>query len=284
MAARRSLATLGPRDTREMKIDEEAHRQRILTQFTHQAKPFADAPAHSAEDSLKLILSAVAVSPDDEVLDVACGPGIVSCALAAVARQVTGVDLVPAMIEQARKRQAKMQLANVHWRVGDAAHLEEPDNSFSLVVTRYSFHHLVEPVAVLREMVRVCRPGGCVAVIDVTPEAEKMQAYDEIEIFRDPSHVHALCFEELAALGQQCGLILRNTVGFGLESTMEALLAGSFPPPGNADRVRAMVRGDIGKDRLSIRAFEREGEIFYVFPTTIMVWTKPLLDSLGKAS
>lgn len=251
------------------------HNQQILDQFTRQAKPFSDAPAHSAEDTLRVFLEAVEVISADQVLDVACGPGIISCALATVARRVTGFDLVPAMIEQARKRQAERRLSNVDWRIGDAVHLPYDDASFSLVVTRYSFHHLIDPGTVLREMARVCRPGGRIAVADVTPEAAKTAAYDELETMRDPSHAHALSLEELQALGADLGLSPRTTVSFRLESSMEALLAGSFPPEGNAEKIRRLVRADLGLNRLSIGAFEKEGEIHYSFPTTVMVWNKP---------
>lgn len=252
------------------------HDQRILDQFTRQAVPFAMAPSHSTEESLRIFIDAVGVTTADKVLDVACGPGIISCALAAIAREVTGFDLVPAMLEEASKRQNSLGLKNLEWRLGDAGRLPFDDGAFDLVVTRYSFHHLLNPSAVLGEMARVCRPGGRVAVADVTPEAHKTKAYDELEITRDPSHTHALSFDELNALGSQLGLQLANTGSYRLDNSVESLLAASFPPPGNADRFRKMVRDDIGVDRLSINAYLKDGELRFSFPTSIVVWTKPV--------
>src|SRR4029077_9768027 len=95
------------------------------------------------------------------------GPRRVACSVAEVARHVTGLDLTPAMIEQAQARQRSKGLTNLTWLVGDAVPLPFPDASFSVVSTRYSFHHFLDPEAVLAEMVRVCSPGGRVAVIDV---------------------------------------------------------------------------------------------------------------------
>lgn len=251
------------------------HNQRILDQFTRQAVPFATAPSHSTEESLRILIDTVRVTPADNVLDVACGPGIISCALAAVAREVTGFDLVPAMLDEARKRQNSMRLKNLEWKLGDAGRLPFGDATFDLVVSRYSFHHLLDPGAVLGEMARVCRPGGRVAVADVTPEEEKTKAYDELEITRDPSHTHALSFDQLKALGSQQGLRLSNTGSYRLDNSVESLLAASFPPPGNADRFRCMVRDDIGIDRLSISAYLKDGELRFSFPTSVVVWTKP---------
>lgn len=251
------------------------HNRRILDQFTRQAAPFALAPSHSTEESLRILIETVQVTPADKVLDVACGPGIISCALASIACEVTGFDLVPAMLDEARKRQSSMGLNNLEWRLGDAGHLPFDDGTFDLVVTRYSFHHLLDPGAVLREMARVCRPGGRVAVADVTPEENKTKAYDELEITRDPSHTRALSFEQLKTLGLQQGLQLANTGAYRLDNSVDSLLAASFPPPGNGDRFRRMVRDDIGVDRLSISAYLKDGELRFSFPTSIVVWTKP---------
>jgi ubiquinone/menaquinone biosynthesis C-methylase UbiE len=261
-------------DTQHMEPYDKEHNERILDQFTRQAEPFALAPAHSAEDSLRLLMTSVEVKPTDEVLDVACGPGIISCELASVARHVTGIDMVPAMLEQARKRQNEKGLNNVQWRLGDAEHLPYEDQSFSLVVTRYSFHHLLNPDLVLREMVRVCRSGGRVAVVDVTPDEGKANAYDDLEKLRDPSHTRALTLTQLKELGARHSLSLVKTANYRVDVAVDALLKDSFPPPGNAEKVRRMVREDIGVNRLSMDAYQRDGELRFYFPTSIVVWTK----------
>src|SRR5437588_845532 len=145
----------------------EEQRRLILDQFTRQAVPFTQMPAHSNDEANRLLIDMASIGPDDTVLDVACGPGLVACAMAEVARHVTGIDLTPAMIEQAQARQQAKGLTNLTWIVGDAVPLPFPAAAFSVVVTRYSFHHFLDPQAVLAEMVRVCVPGGRVAVIDV---------------------------------------------------------------------------------------------------------------------
>lgn len=258
-----------------MHLSTEQHNEQILDQFTRQAEPFALAPAHSTEESLRILLDAIAVVPADIALDVACGPGIVTCALASIAQHVTGVDLVPAMIEQAHKLQTEKSLQNLSWQIGDAADLPFEDGFFSLVVTRYSFHHLLHPGKVLREMSRVCRPGGRIAIADVTPAAEAARGYDELETLRDPSHTRALSIQELKALGDKQDLKLLNTATYRMDAEVEALLAVSFPPPGNADRVRRMVRNDIGVNRLSINAHLDQGKVRFSFPISVLVWTKP---------
>ena len=141
------------------KADE--HQRLILEQFTNQAVPFSQMQNHSPE----LLLTASGAGPQDTVLDVACGPGLMACAFAKVARHVTGIDLTPAMIEQAKVMQQADGLTNLTWHVGDVQPLPFADGSFSLVFTRYSFHHFLDPKTVLAELVRVCSPGGRVVVV-----------------------------------------------------------------------------------------------------------------------
>src|SRR5271166_5007685 len=142
------------------------HRDLILDQFTRQATVFSTAPAITDEDALRMIVDAARPAADDTVLDVACGPGLVVCAFAPHVRAATGIDMTPAMLERAKKLAADKSLINVAWRQGDVYSLPYADGSFTIVTTRFSFHHFLDPAAVLREMVRVCGPQGRVVVVD----------------------------------------------------------------------------------------------------------------------
>ena len=172
------------------------HSDLILDQFTRQAVPFATAPSIKDESALKLIVEFSGAGPSDTVLDVACGPGLVVCAFALVARQATGIDITPAMNERARSTAAAQGLTNVTWRQGDVLPLPWPDASFTVVTSRFAFHHFLEPGAVLREMARVCRPGGTVMVVDSAPAPDKADAFNRMEVVRDPSHARALPLSE----------------------------------------------------------------------------------------
>ena len=253
----------------------EEQRRLILDQFTRQAVPFAEMPAHSNDEANRLLIDLVEVGPGDTVLDVACGPGLVACTLAEVAHHVTGIDLTAAMIEQARARQQARGLANLTWVVGDAVPLPFPENAFSVVVTRYSFHHFLTPQAVLAEMMRVCTPGGRVAVIDVfTSSPEQAEAYNRVEKLRDPSHVRALSLDELTRLCHHAGLRDVKTAFFKLEMALESLLAASFPGPGDVDRIRRTFEDDLGVDRLGLGAHRRDGAVHFAFPIVILAGRK----------
>ncbi|MGE4544296.1 MAG: class I SAM-dependent methyltransferase [Pedobacter sp.] len=248
------------------------HRAGIIDQFSRQAIPFTRVPGHL--DAIGLLMEMAQVTGTDSVLDVACGPGLVACEFAKQADHVTGIDITPAMIEQARNLQREKSLANLTWTVGDALPLPWPDNSFSLVITRYSFHHFLQPAAVIAEMVRVCMPGGRVLVADVAVEADKSEAYDRMERMRDPSHTHALTEEEFDALFQQAGLRDCRRTSYGVEIELESQLRASFPRSGDKQNLRRMITADIGLNRLGIKPCRENGMVVYTVPIAVLVGTK----------
>lgn len=249
----------------------EAHQKLILDQFTKQAVPFSQMTDHSPG----LILAASGVWPTDTVLDVACGPGVLACAFAQVARHVTGIDLTPAMIERARALQQSQRLANLTWQIANVLPLPFADSSFSLVFTRYSFHHFLDPKAVLAEMVRVCSPGGRVVVVDVfTSSPEQAEAFNRMEKLRDPSHVRALSLDELTGLFHETGLPDTRTQFYKHEFGLEQVLKGSFPKPGDAGRVRQLFEDDVGVERLGIGVHRRDGYIYFAYPIVVLVGDK----------
>jgi ubiquinone/menaquinone biosynthesis C-methylase UbiE len=252
--------------------NEQEHRAEIVDQFSRQAIPFTQVQGHL--DAMQILIEFSGVGPEDQVLDVACGPGLVACAFARHAKEVTGMDITPAMIEQAKKRQSELYLDNVSWAVGDAVPLPYPDNSFSLVITRYSFHHLLAPERALSEMIRVCRPGGRVMVADVAMATDKYEAYDRLEILRDPSHTHALQSEEFAALFLGSGLADCRQCAYGVDIELEAQMRASFPRPGDESKVREMITGDIGRDNIGIQARALDEKIIYTVPISVYLGRK----------
>ncbi len=250
----------------------QSHEDKIIEQFSQQAIPFTQVPGHY--DAMQVLLELSGVSSTDTVLDVACGPGMVACEFAKHASHVTGVDITPAMIEQAAKRQHDLGLNNLTWDNGNAIPLPYSDNTFSLVITRYSYHHLLAPERALAEMIRVCKPGGRVLVADVAVESSKSEAYDRLEILRDPSHTHALTQDEFATLFLHSGLVDCRQSSYGVEIELEAQLKASFPKPGDEEVIRKMVTEDLGVDSIGINARMTNGMILYTVPIAVYVGEK----------
>jgi len=247
------------------------HHHAILDQFTRQAVPFSTAPGIRDEEALRRLVEASGAGRDDTVLDVACGPGLVAAAFARVCRHVTGIDLTPAMIERGQALADERGLDNVTLTVGDVLPLPYADGAFSLAVSRFAFHHFLDPGAVLREMARVCRSGGRVVVADASPDPARAAAFNRMEKLRDPSHVRALPLPEMVALFADAGLGAPAVTRYRLASDLDGLLSRSFPNPGDAERVRDLFRASLADDALGVEARERDGRIDFAYPISILV-------------
>jgi ubiquinone/menaquinone biosynthesis C-methylase UbiE len=250
------------------------HQRITIDQFTRQAAPFSQSSGHSNEESLRLLVELAELSGEDTVLDVACGTGMVACAFAEIARQVSGIDLTSAMLEQAKLLAQQRNLSNLAWYQGEIEVLPFSDNSFSVVLSRYAFHHFLNPGSVIREMSRVCNPGGKIMIIDAILPPEKIDAYNRFEKLFDPSHNRALTMEEMQSLVENAGLQDVSLAFYKMEMELESQLAASFPNPGDEERIQRLVRDDIGIDRLGIGAHVRGDEIHYAYPVTVIVAKK----------
>lgn len=253
------------------------HNDKIVDQHTRQATGYARLTGSMAGQQRIARHEAIGARPDDVVLDVACGPGSLTLQLAPHVARATGLDLTPAMLDQAREAQARSGIGNVEWVLGDGANLPFASGSFTLVTCSAAFHHFDDPGAILGEMARVCRAGGRIVVSDVTPDADKTAAYDRMEKLRDPSHGHAHSLPELVALGHRLGLGDPAT-----QSTLtgpmpyEAVLATSFPEQISREDLLDLMRQDAttGDDTLGFRARLSDETVLVTYPMATVIWTR----------
>ena len=117
----------------------------------------------TAENSAAYLLGRLAAGQD--VLDVGCGPGTITCDFARIVAPgaIVGIDAQASVIAQAARECSE---PNLTFEVGDAYALPFRDCSFDVVHAHQLLQHLADPLAALREMHRVLRPGGTVAVRD----------------------------------------------------------------------------------------------------------------------
>jgi SAM-dependent methyltransferase len=254
----------------------DAHRDLILDQFTRQAVPFANAAPIRNQEALDRIVRMADAGGADTVLDVACGPGLLVCAFARVVKHATGIDLTPAMLERAREEQEAQGLVNVSWQQADVQQLPYPNAHFSIVSSRFAFHHLQHPQAALAEMIRVCEPGGRVVVADSAPAGPKADAFNAMERLRDPSHVRAFTLDQLRAMFLEIGWPEPRVDVYRLDSDLDGLLQRSFPNPGDEDRIREIFARALDDDAIDMVPHLRDGTIHYAFPVAILSASVPL--------
>lgn len=246
-----------------------SHSEAIVDQFTRQAAQFAASPTARSEEILERILRVAEPKLSDTALDVACGPGVLVCALAKHVGQARGIDLTPAMLEQARRTQEAQGVSNVAWDQGDVSAMPYADAQFDIVTCRFAFHHFPDPLAILREMRRVCRPGGRILVVDSAPAKAKAEAFNAMEKLRDPSHTRALPVEEMTELFVRAGLPPPQVERTRLALNLDEFLSRSYPKEGNEARIRAMFESALTQDAMDVQPRREGATIQFSVPVAI---------------
>ncbi len=188
------------------------HHKLIKEEFARQADSMPSASVFTDSDVVDRIKSAACITDKLRVLDVGCGPGIMTAVLAVYAREVVAFDITPEMIHRARQKCEKAGLANVQFQLGQAERLPFDDASFDVIVTRLTFHHFPDPATVISEMVRVIRPDGRIVIADIVSSevSEEAELHNALEILRDPSHVRMIPHSELKQLVESAGLNIKE--------------------------------------------------------------------------
>jgi SAM-dependent methyltransferase len=131
------------------------------------AGDFGEVAKH-IEANAEEFIARLALRPGARLLDVACGSGNLAIPAARAGANVTGVDIAPNLLEQARARAASEGLT-IQFDEGDAENLPYPDAAFDEVVSMFGAMFAPRPELAAAELVRVCRPGGRIAMANWTP-------------------------------------------------------------------------------------------------------------------
>ena len=147
----------------------------------------------------------MAIAPDDRILEVGVGTGI-NLSLYPRDCAVTGIDLSDSMLEKAHDRVAEKAMRNVRLLQMDATSLSFPDDSFDIVYAPYLISVVPDPVAVAREMRRVCRPGGRIIILNHFRSSNPVMSWGERMLSPFTVHIGFKSDLDLPAFLAQAGL------------------------------------------------------------------------------
>lgn len=181
----------------------------IAAAFDRQAERFQHSPFHNDPRFMASLLRIADLPTSSYVLDVGCGPGLVSLALLEAGHRVVGVDLSSEMIRLATERCA------AHGGRGRFMQISLFDNAlaelgpFDAAISRHVLHHVGDPLAFARRQAELARAGGCVVVCDHTtdPRPRAFEWHHEIEVARDHSHARNLTAGQIVDLLASAGLV-----------------------------------------------------------------------------
>jgi SAM-dependent methyltransferase len=235
-----------------------------IREFTRQAASFEAPGSHFADlGVLDWIASQIDLGSEDRVLDVAGGTGQLGRHLARNARMAVVGDLTPAMLAAGSEAVRAQGRTDVLFVRADATALPFANGQFEVVVSRFALHHIDDLAGVVREMARVCVPGGTVALIDmVTETSEVGERFDRIERLRDPSHARTPRADELMPLLGAAGLEPLRTSQRDERLAAEPWLDRAQPGPGARIEVLDALRAEAdGGAATGLHATVVDGEL-----------------------
>jgi ubiquinone/menaquinone biosynthesis C-methylase UbiE len=188
-----------------------SHGQSVHYQFDSQAQAYLTSRVHAEGPDLARAKHLVrqVIPETGQALDIGCGAGHLSFALAPGLARVVALDPSPNMLATLDKAAAAHGLTHIETRQASAESLPFADGNFSLACTRYSAHHWTRLQPALQEMRRVLQPGGRLLIIDVLGHEEPLvdTHLQSMELLRDPSHVRNRSASEWRALLGAAGFV-----------------------------------------------------------------------------
>lgn len=243
------------------------HDDEIRKQFSRQAAHFnEEGRSLSSAEYLQWVVGSLDLESDFVVLDVAAGTGHLGRAIAPKVKKVIAVDMTPEMLRQGISEADRTGITNIVFEQGRAENLNYPSDSFDMVVTRLSLHHFIDPQPALREMVRVCRPGKKLGIMDmVSPnDAALAASYNRLERLRDPSHTRCLTMDELRTALDDAGVTKIEIASKEIDVNLNSWMDLTSTDPNTRRIIQEELTGELdGKRITGMRPFLRTGQLLF---------------------
>lgn len=183
------------------------HHEQVADAFGSTAAAYLTSQTHATGADLQTLADSIAATPGATVLDMGCGAGHASFAVAPVAKEVVAYDIAPPMLATVAGAAKDRGLANIRTQQGAAETLPFAAASFDWVISRMSAHHWHDVPLALAEVRRVLKPGGRVLFIDIAGIDHPLldTHIQAVEVLRDGSHIRDYRADEWLALFDAAG-------------------------------------------------------------------------------
>ncbi len=209
-------------------------KEKVREQFARTAEGYVRNKGFATGDDLAEAVRLLKPTPEDTLLDVACGGGHTALYFAPLVRSVVASDLTMQMLKRAQEYISEEGgVENVTFREADAEDLPFPAGAFTLLTCRIAPHHFPDVPRALQEFHRVLRRGGRMVIIDtlLPDDPEIAEFYQTMEKMRDQTHVRAYRKDEWTRMVEEAGFHSSRNEGL----SQGARLSG-MGPKGRAEQ------------------------------------------------
>lgn len=237
-----------------------AHDGNVTSQFGPRAQAYVASAVHSTGADLKHIAGVAAAVRPGRAIDLGCGGGHVTYALAPGAGEVVACDLSADMLAAVRDTAAARGFANVRTEQTSVERLPFADASFDMLGCRYSAHHWQDVDAGFSEARRVLKQGAPALFVDVVASALPLldTHLQSVELLRDTSHVRDYSEDEWHAKLTRAGFRVDKVSTWRLRMDFPVWIARMATPPALATAIR-MVQDSAPEEVRRYFAIEPDG-------------------------
>ena len=220
------------------------HATKVKEQFGAVAEAYLGSTVHSQGADLETLVIEFSNKTSARVLDLGCGAGHLSFAIAKHVESVVAYDLSEDMLRTVAREAQQRGLRNISTIQGRAEKLPFDDASFDSVCTRYSAHHWTELRTALREIRRVLEPGGNLTVIDVCAPTNPLfdTHLQAIELLRDGSHVRNYSPIEWRSFLEEAEFAVSAQSAWKLPLDFDAWVTRMKTPPTHVEAIRSLLQ------------------------------------------
>ena len=169
------------------------HQQSVQDQFNPKVEAYLNSEVHRQGPDLEHARECVAKVTDsiENAVDLGCGAGHLSFALASLVKHITAVDASSEMLDIVGRESTNRGITNIDTVHASAENLPFADHSVDFICSRYSAHHWTQMDKAMQEIKRIIKPGGMIMFIDIQGFEDPVidTYFQAIEIIRDQSHV-----------------------------------------------------------------------------------------------
>ncbi|PRY06978.1 class I SAM-dependent methyltransferase [Paraburkholderia sp. BL25I1N1] len=218
------------------------HHDQVADAFGSTAAAYLTGPTHATGADLRTLAESIAATPNATVLDMGCGAGHASFAVAPHAQAVVAYDIAPQMLATVEGAAKERGLANIRTQQGAAEVLPFADHSFDWVISRMSAHHWHDVPLALAEVRRVLQPGGKVLFIDIAGSDHPLldTHIQAIELLRDGSHIRDYRADEWLALFAAAGFTASIRERWRIDIEFSSWVARMRTPEARVVAIRSM--------------------------------------------